>query len=391
MPARRPGRIKRRLKKVDITYVSLCPRGINLMPTLYKSDDDRDMARLDCLTKYQDEKGELLAVTYVPDVPDAEGDAASAEVVKEACHSWMRNGARIDIRHDTKQLSSTDVYCAENFVVQKGDARFEGWVDMDGNPCGDLSGSWAQIYKIENPELRRLYREEGWSGVSMFGPALVEPVTKEDVVDALANSLEGDNTQGGDMDEKILAKVLKEALAADRQALVEDLTKALTPKEEKTEPEVKTAPVAKAPAFEGDPNDLVAIEKWQEEIFRASLDFSKAEDVQKWRDHLVKKAESSEQARKEREERELRDNPELANARKELKAAEERIRKLEGRSQQPADLQKQDDSNPTASTFLTKEEVRGLRTGRRLGAIMRKQAGQDVDLSKYQARETAGA
>lgn len=165
----------RRIKSAQITHIALCPRGKNRMPVLYKADDST--AQFETLIRASDDAGELTAVVWTPDVPDVDGDFADRSVVKQMAYGFNRDHRQLDLRHDGKTLDKSRAYVAENFIVAKGDERFADWKDYDGTPV-NLEGAWAVVIKIDDPELRRAYRNGAWNGVSMFGPAVMETVSK---------------------------------------------------------------------------------------------------------------------------------------------------------------------------------------------------------------------
>src|SRR5690606_11766037 len=100
-----------------------------------------------------------------------------------------------------------------------------------------------------------------------FGLAEVEPIAKSTSILDTMNEAQ-----------------LKALLDARDAALLEAITKAVAPKAP-TAP----APAAEAPAapavptvkFEGDPLDLKAVQAHKEKVFIASLDLSKASDVER--------------------------------------------------------------------------------------------------------------
>ena len=168
---------KRRIKKARIKFISLVPAGANQMPVLYKEDGQ---VELQSLVKATDD-GELLAVVYAPERSDSQGDIANAEVIKEMAYDAMKKGVEIDVRHDLKPLPKDKAFVAESFLIQKGDERFQGFQDYQGNPVESLAGAWATVIKIEDPELRKAYREGQFKGVSMYGQAEVETLKSEDL------------------------------------------------------------------------------------------------------------------------------------------------------------------------------------------------------------------
>jgi hypothetical protein len=168
--------LKRRIKQASVEFLSLCPRGKNRMPVVYKSDD---MVEVQTLSKFDDDRGELLAVAWAPEIRDVVGDIADRDVTKAMCHSFARNGMNLDIRHDGKAVGKDRAYVAENFTVQKGDERFADWKDYQGNPV-DVTGAWAVLVKIDDADLRANYRNGGWEGVSFFGRCALEMEKSED-------------------------------------------------------------------------------------------------------------------------------------------------------------------------------------------------------------------
>ncbi len=218
-------------------------------------------------------EGLLHALVYVPDVVDTQGDVASREVVKQMAHDFVSNGAHLDIEHDLNVLSAEQASVAETFLVQKGDERFEGWMDNSGRPV-DSVGAWAVIIKVSDPELQKAVKDGRIAGVSLFGLAEVEPIHKStSILDTMTEA------------------ELKAMLDARDAGLVESILKALKPAAPAIPaPVTPPAPVAKTEVpFEGDKTDLKAVKAHQEKVFIASLDMSKAEDLAKLETYLAAK------------------------------------------------------------------------------------------------------
>jgi hypothetical protein len=313
----------RRIKKARINHISLVPRGANAMPVFYKSEGNgTGRVQFDMLTKAADdfdEKGELLAVVYAPEVRDSQGDIASAEVIKEMAYEFARSGKGIDVRHDGESLPKDKAFVAENFIVQKGDPRFENFKDYNGDPV-DVTGAWATVIKIEDESLRKNYREGKWNGVSMGGTGEVEVEKESDFIEKLLKVI--DKHKDIDMKPEELAALLKQ----NNEALVAALTKELKPSEEKkadalVEPNAgeslaeytarvtKEAPDAKAsdilavfeksqtkpnapkkPIFKGDPMKVedvkahqLALKKWE---LSKDVDWEDPESVAKYEKSL---------------------------------------------------------------------------------------------------------
>lgn len=235
---------RRRIKKARITHISLCPKGMNRLPVLFKSDDESGNleVQFNTLIKANEEEGTITALVWPAEMPDAMGDVASAEVVKQMSYSFMREMASgnggLDIRHNLETVDPADAYVAESFIVQKGDPRFSGMTNSDGQPV-DAAGAWATVIKLDNEELRVQYRSGKWDGVSMYGQALVEPVAKSDddiryaasrIFDAMADRL-ASKVRNGDIevDEQKLLDLLARNNASLATVIKENVDAAVAP------------------------------------------------------------------------------------------------------------------------------------------------------------------
>lgn len=240
----------RRIKKATVKFLSLVKRGANQLPVLYKADDGTPgtgTVEVQMLVKALpewEEKGELLAIGYVPEHRDSQGDIADAEVCKEMGHSFMREGANLDIKHDGKVISRDRAYVAESFTIQKGDERFANTKDYSGKTV-DATGGWATLIKIEDKELRRLFKEEGWNGVSLAGPAEMEPD------DSVRKALENFRQNQGDYEMK--PEELEAVLTKSNTAMLAAVKEALTPKAPEQKPADAPAIDPAAPKFTGNP------------------------------------------------------------------------------------------------------------------------------------------
>lgn len=288
----------RKILRAKITHISLCRRGANGIPVLYKAEsDDSALVRFPGLLSKMDDEGILTALVCAPNHVDNEGDVADAEAVKQMAHDFIANGANIDTAHDLQPLKPEQAQLCESFIVQKSDPRFQDWKDTAGNVV-DAEGAWAVVMKIHDPEQRRLYREGVWDGVSLFGPAIVRPLSKS-------------------------TKEEKPAMTPEEmKTLVAELAKAL-------KPEPVPAPDAPVPAkveFEGDITSPADLEKHMDKVLFASLDLSKPADILKWQGHLAKKVPAKSATAEEL----------LAKAQADLDAATEQLAKLQKASNQPA-------------------------------------------------------
>lgn len=265
---------RRRIRAAEISLISLVPSGANQVISLFKS---QGAVELSALAKINAE-GYLTTLVYMPNAVDWEGDVADATVVKDMAHGFISHmeGNGIDVLHDGKPVGSNRAHICETFVVQKGDPRFEGIKD-DSGAAIDPEGSWGVVIKIDDADLRSRYATGEWVGVSMFGSALVEPVTKSS----------NPHTEI-EMDEKQMAELLK-GFGADLSAsIVEGLSKALVPAEPKAEPKTETVEKAEV-KFEGDPMDVEDLAKHADKVFLASCDLNTVDGLKKWNDHLATK------------------------------------------------------------------------------------------------------
>lgn len=232
-------------KRLRIDFVSLCPRGKNYLPALYKDLDATGLPTI-ALAKASPEEveeGVIRALVYVPGAVDADGEFAEREVVKAMAYDHARRGHKLDLQHDGTPLTPEQAYVVETFLVQKGDPRFADVVDVIGKKV-DPTGGWGMVIKLEDPELRRLYKEGRWSGLSMGGAAEREPaqsVTK---------------SQEDDMTDEQMAK-LAEIVAKSVAAAVATKT---------PEPKAPETPVFKAPT------SLKEIRAYREKLEREKLE-----------------------------------------------------------------------------------------------------------------------
>lgn len=220
---------RRRIKRAKIDFISLCPRGANGFGVVYKNDDSFSLETV--IKEWGgdfDEKGELVAVVYAPEVTDSQGDIASAEVIKEMMYEAAKRGEGIDIRHDGKALSKDAAFVAERFVIQKGDPRFKDFTDYDGNKV-DVTGGWGTVIKIDDPGLRKEYREGKWNGVSMGGFAEFETLKSSDeekgFLNKLRRLLNNEPDDSGEIEMK--PEELEATLKANNKTLVDTLTDGL--------------------------------------------------------------------------------------------------------------------------------------------------------------------
>jgi hypothetical protein len=281
----------REILDANILFISLCPLGKNGFATLYKAETEH--AEFTGLTKALDnfdEKGQLAAVVWAPDRRDSEGDFASAATVEKMAHSFLRNGAEIDLMHDCKPLNAEDVYVAESFIIQKGDPRFANVENYDGNVV-DVTGGWGVIMQINSPELRKAYREGEWAGVSMYGPAKVREVETVDKakVEAIRTVITQKETE--DMKpEEIQALVDEKVTEALKKADDERAEAAAAEATEETEETEETTEKSEAPEIDlTDPEAVREHAKAKRiEALKADVDWNDPKAVEAYAEKLEK-------------------------------------------------------------------------------------------------------
>jgi hypothetical protein len=355
--------LMQRIKKARIQFITLCPRGRNQMPVLYKADGT---VAFDALTKATEDAGELTNIVYAAERPDTDDHLASAEVIKDMAHAFQKDGGQIDIRHDGKAVGADKAYVAESFIVQKGDPRFEDYTDYDGKPV-DATGAWATVIRIDDPELRRLYREGEWNGVSMQGPGLLtmekaDEDTTPNWFTKFQNKLLtavglGVTTNDDEVDMK--KQELEEVFEKEFKKLAEIL------KPEKEEVKTEEKVIVKEDEDKLDLTDIKAVRehaaKLEKEEAAKNFDPTDAKAVRELADKLAKEeADAIEKA-------EADDSDEVKELKADLRKAE-----LKVGSKQTADS---DEDKDESLEDFTKEEVLAIDTGSRMAAFNNEAAG----------------
>ncbi len=258
---------KRQILKAKIGFISLCPAGANTIRTMYKSDDGDKNIDLQVISKDMSEQGELVCCVYAPDMEDSQGDRASAAVIKDFAYDFAKNGGNIDIRHNEEALSTDDIFIAETLIIQKGDERFEGMEDYDGNPV-DVTDGWGVILKVEDDELRRLYRSGDWGGVSMGGMMQVRDTSDESNIEKILKTIlaplmklkkqENSDMSLNDKDLKQVAEVVTKTLDARDEATkkkAEEVKVAKEKADKEKAVETKTGLGMVEPMLKADPSE----------------------------------------------------------------------------------------------------------------------------------------
>lgn len=172
---------RKRIVKAIVQSLSLCKAGKNYLSVVYKSKeaDGQDRVSFVSASKASStfaEDGLIYAIGYLPEHEDADRERADPKVVQEMAHSFAANGFALDIEHDGKKLPREAVHVVENLMIQPGDQRFAGIVDTQTKKSIDPAYGWGVILKVQDENLRKLYREGQWGGVSFGGLIAVEEI-----------------------------------------------------------------------------------------------------------------------------------------------------------------------------------------------------------------------
>lgn len=374
----KPSKPRFRIKAMDVSFVSLVPRGANLLPVVFK--DGENTQKLHplgghpvVLGKDFEEEGLLTCVVYIPGHPDSQGHVIDdPKVIRDAAHAYLQKMGQVDVRHNLVPFERDQVAPVESFIIQKGDPRFADYCDYNGTPV-DPTGGWAQVIKIGPEEYRAKYRSGEWNGVSLYGTALLEPLAKEagDIPDALSLRLGQSQTdEDDDMKPEELAAALEKNNETLADKIVTGLAKALKP-EDKPADNADPKPADPKPepiAFEGDPTKAEDVEAHQRKLRLAAVDWNDPKSVAAYQADLKKDAEA-EAARKEADEKDK--SPELVAAEKELATAQAKIAKLAKSSNQDAG----DDVPDAKLVGLSKEDMARVQKGRSMAAFINQQRG----------------
>ncbi len=257
---------KRDILKAKIGFISLCPAGANTIRTMYKADGKNENIKLVTINKDMTEQGELVCVVYAPDIVDTQGDMASEKVIKEFAYDFAKSGGNIDIIHNEKALDSSDIFIAESMIIQKNDPRFSDMKDYAGNEV-DVTGGWGVILKVENEDLRKLYRSGEWGGISMGGTMIVKDVSEEtsvikmlkELLPSIIKSKQKENKSETDMEltkENIIeiVKAVKEATTAEKTE-AEKVAKEAAEKASKEQGDKKLGLGFTLPVLKSDPTE----------------------------------------------------------------------------------------------------------------------------------------
>lgn len=333
------------------------------MPTIFKSlEESKDgNVEFDTVVGKLSEEGTITSLVYVPDNVDLQGDNANAEVIKQIAYDFLKEGEGIDINHSFKTLSKEDAYVVESFIVQKGDPRFTDFKDVEGNAV-DAEGAWAVVVKIESEELRKLYREGKWAGVSMGGRANYELIQKEEDETSLIKSLlkilkinSGQDAQEEEPEETMKDEDIEKIAKTVATSVGEVLKQNGKGQGDEQDPEPN------AVKFEGDPTNAADVKKHQDKLLKAkalkSVDWSDPEAVGKYLAGLGEPATKSDD--------DNGGNAELEEAKKSLEESQARVDELIAKSNQNPgagkgkEVEKSEEDDAADRMCKMQEEING--------------------------------
>lgn len=165
----------RRLKKVDVSFISLVNKGANQKTIIYKSAEGATKPNLSLaipIKKTDEEQRMVYGIVYSPDEVDSQGDIAAADVIKDMAYSFMRKSqtGNVDQQHN---FQAGDGFVAESWLVKSGDPVF---------PM-EKEGSWAVGIKVEKNDTWELIKSGEITGLSLAGVAAVEEIQKSGILD----------------------------------------------------------------------------------------------------------------------------------------------------------------------------------------------------------------
>ncbi len=169
--------MKRILKKVEVSFISLVGKGANGKTIIYKSANHADnpaYSKEITILKTDPEKQIVYGIVYSPDEVDSQGDTASAKVIEEMAYEFMKSARtmNVDQQHDFK---GDEGFVAESWILKQTDALFP-----DEKP-----GSWAVGIKVTNGDTWERVKKGEITGLSLAGAAVVEEVKSDNILNKL--------------------------------------------------------------------------------------------------------------------------------------------------------------------------------------------------------------
>lgn len=212
--------MKKRLKDIDVTFISLVRKGANKKTIIFKSDDGTPEDLIDMVIKKFDvEKGIVYGIVYSPDEVDTQGDYAKAADIEIASQNFMRNLSihNVDKQHSFKK---EDAFVVETWIVEKGNDKIFS---------KEATGSWAVGIKLESDALKKEAKDGTLTGLSMAGTATRVTETQksdEGIIGEIKTLLKGLLTtkKESDMDEKQIQALIDTSIKKAVDSLPKEKT-----------------------------------------------------------------------------------------------------------------------------------------------------------------------
>jgi hypothetical protein len=152
---------KTQLSSIAITHISLVKAGANGKSIIYKSSDAKPSYMKQIEIKKSDEEGVVYGIVYSPDEVDTDGDYATADEIKKAAYSFMKNKNTANVDKD-HSFDIEKAYIAQSWIIKSGDATFPD----------EKEGSWAVAIQLEDDALIKSVKDGEIAGISMAGTAM---------------------------------------------------------------------------------------------------------------------------------------------------------------------------------------------------------------------------
>lgn len=162
---------KRRLKKVDVNFISLVDKAANGKQIIFKSANSAspNISKTINIIKTDEEKRLVYGTVYEPEVADTQGDIAEASVIEKAAHDFLSklNNKNVDTQHD---FNPDDGSVVESFILRSADPMFPE----------TAIGSWVVAIKVAKDETWDAVKKGEITGLSLAGLAVVEEIKKNE-------------------------------------------------------------------------------------------------------------------------------------------------------------------------------------------------------------------
>lgn len=188
-PVTRQRPARRRLRDIQVHFLSLVPAAANQRTVLVKSASQSGRVVLEKelrIEKADAARHTVYGVVYAPDETDTEGDTVSAADIQKAAYAFMREGrtGQVDSDHDGEAGKG---YVAESWLVRPRDPLFP-----DEPP-----GTWAVGVKVTDPATWQRVERGELRGLSMAGLARPELLTGADEPEPVERAADEADLSGG--------------------------------------------------------------------------------------------------------------------------------------------------------------------------------------------------